>query len=497
MPTKFIINKKFLDFLCFTFFVVAGLVIYSPSLKLGFVSDDFLVFKRLLIDKELWIKGFFRPLGDVTLLFNYLTSGFNPYTFHLTNILIHGINAYLVYCLCNKFTATPERGKFFFAFVAGFLFLTYPFHSESVMWVIGRGIEISTTFGLLSLFAYHKYKGKTQLFLSGFFYFIGLFSFENIMLIPVVIAISELINKRVHKIGVLAVCFGSIFFIHLFLRYVFSGAVWGSYGGKMFGFSIVEYSLKYLKSFGRLMLPPMEKTTVAIYAAIVLFSLTGLLVIYIMKNKEVRLELKKNLAAIILSLVVCMILPGMFGISTHTSEGGRLLYFPSIFYCVLLAVLLVGFIKKMKIKLLVLALLTVYNLFFLNRIQDNWQIASSKVDLIKKEISRFNGKKVFVINLPGEQDGAYIFRNGFAEASIIWGLNVEIRVANILNHKQLSESKEAIKPSIEGSLLHIPPVTSVSITDSIYRVFSSSRELFVNKNEWQMIYWDKKNFKEL
>src|SRR6266705_830143 len=122
------------------FFIIGALILFFPIINRSFASDDFLVLKRVGIDKIIRIKGFFRPLSDITLYLNYLAGGFNPVGYYLFNILLHGINSFLLFQFSLKWKwTTNDSQQRVYAFIAGLLFLTYPFHSEGITWILGRG----------------------------------------------------------------------------------------------------------------------------------------------------------------------------------------------------------------------------------------------------------------------------------------------------------------------------------------------------------------------
>ena len=71
-------NPRFIktDLAVFLGLLILGLLIYLPVLNKGLLSDDFLVMRRVGLDGVVFIKGFFRPLSDITLYFNYWMGGF-------------------------------------------------------------------------------------------------------------------------------------------------------------------------------------------------------------------------------------------------------------------------------------------------------------------------------------------------------------------------------------------------------------------------------------
>ena len=102
-----------------------------------------------------------RPLLKFSYTLNW-TSGLGVAGFHLTNLLIHLCNAYLVYRLAGEFVrAQPlrERLKNVPLFTA-LLFAAHPVHTEAVTYICGRSISLMTLFYLAGMLAYAT--GRTQ-----------------------------------------------------------------------------------------------------------------------------------------------------------------------------------------------------------------------------------------------------------------------------------------------------------------------------------------------
>ncbi len=75
--------------------------------------------------------------------------GTEPWGHHLTNVLLHALNAVLLFFLLRRATGSMWRSLFVAA-----LFGLHPLRVESVAWVSERKDALSTIFGLLSLLAY-------------------------------------------------------------------------------------------------------------------------------------------------------------------------------------------------------------------------------------------------------------------------------------------------------------------------------------------------------
>jgi len=164
------------------------LAVYLPALWNGFVEwdDNLYVYDNLNIRSlgPQFIAWAFSPFTDgnwfpLTLIshaLDYAVWGLNPFGHHLTNILLHAINTFVVVVLIAKLlamsksfrdtstTATAQGGQISAfpdarailaaAAVTGALFGLHPLHVESVAWVSERKDLLCGLFFLLSVLSY-------------------------------------------------------------------------------------------------------------------------------------------------------------------------------------------------------------------------------------------------------------------------------------------------------------------------------------------------------
>ena len=112
--------------------------------------------------------GHYQPLSWITLGGDYLWGravlgdGMDPRSYHLTNNLLHAVNAVLVYLLALRLlggAAAPDavrrtRGVHGAAALAALLFALHPLRVESVAWVTERRDVLSSFFLLLTVLCY-------------------------------------------------------------------------------------------------------------------------------------------------------------------------------------------------------------------------------------------------------------------------------------------------------------------------------------------------------
>ena len=78
--------------------------------------------------------------------------GLNPWGHHLINVVVHALNAALVFALLRQMTGAKWRSLWVAVF-----FAVHPLRVEAVAWVTQRRELLMTFFGLLSLMAYVRY----------------------------------------------------------------------------------------------------------------------------------------------------------------------------------------------------------------------------------------------------------------------------------------------------------------------------------------------------
>jgi hypothetical protein len=187
------------------------ILIFWPTLNVGFVSDDylyhsafnfsigdFLAKAALMHGGELSIPEFFRPVGIISLRFDFLLWGDDPIGFHLTNLLIHSFNALLLFFIMRRF-GLKQTGSA----AAALLFALYPLNSEPVAWVSGRFDLLAFTFTLLTihLWVLSRMKNDLRWMIPTFiFFFMGILSKENaasgILLLPIIDTIINIKTKK-------------------------------------------------------------------------------------------------------------------------------------------------------------------------------------------------------------------------------------------------------------------------------------------------------------
>src|SRR6266849_4403604 len=156
--------------------VVLTFLCYLPALANGFIDwDDSPLLLRnphyrgLGLDQLRWmfttrLMGHWMPLNWISFGLDHAVWSMTPSGYHLTNALLHAINAAVVYALASKLLllSLPELSSDRMrvrlgALVAALTFSLHPLRVESVAWVTERRDVLSGLFFLLAIWAYLRY----------------------------------------------------------------------------------------------------------------------------------------------------------------------------------------------------------------------------------------------------------------------------------------------------------------------------------------------------
>ncbi|HXC38755.1 MAG TPA: tetratricopeptide repeat protein [Burkholderiales bacterium] len=195
-------------------------MVYLPALGNGFVWDDtyFLTDMPFLRSPELWPRhifaplfvseNYFRPLPLLQYVIEGRLSNLNPFLFHLTNLLLHAANTFMVGVLARRLVqpslgggaeavSGPSRqAGFRAAWIsagAALLFGLHPALIESVCWVSDRFDLMMTAMLLLALCCDTGARNdRLAAVMTGALFLLGLLSKESTVLFMAVLPVWHL-----------------------------------------------------------------------------------------------------------------------------------------------------------------------------------------------------------------------------------------------------------------------------------------------------------------
>ncbi len=145
------------------FFILLLIVIiisYFPALQSGFIwdDDDYITNNKTLNSieglKQIWFEfgatPQYYPLVFTGFWIEYHLWGINPFGYHFINVLLHVLNAFLIYLVLKKFDIP-------FSHFISLLFALHPVCVESVAWITERKNVLSYFFYLSAFLSYLKF----------------------------------------------------------------------------------------------------------------------------------------------------------------------------------------------------------------------------------------------------------------------------------------------------------------------------------------------------
>lgn len=201
--------------------VVLGFIIYSNSFDCSFHLDDKnnimenVVIRDISNVDAMWKYSQNRFVPFYSFAINYHFSELDVKSYHYFNLLVHLINACLVWWLTLLIFSLPNLANSKFvahkkgiAFIIALLFVSHPLATQSVTYIVQRMASMAALFYFLSVILYIK--GRISESNGKFLYFIGSFiaailallSKENAYTLPIAIILCEVFFLQTKKIKV-------------------------------------------------------------------------------------------------------------------------------------------------------------------------------------------------------------------------------------------------------------------------------------------------------
>ncbi len=262
---------------------IVCLVFFAPVLPTYFLTDDYNYVYHLLVNARAYVQGeqlgkwfidfsaqgmqvpelsiFFRPVVQWLWLFDFIAYGTDALGYHLTNILLHISNSFLVYIVAWQILR--HRAS---ALVAGLLFALHPVHADSVAWIADRTDVLSTFFYFSSAAFFIFYRQRSRrLFaivsIAAFALAIG--TKENTVALPLILlaydglfahnGATTRVASTVRKILTAQIPYWIVLAVYVGLRFFFFGQFGRNTGGGFLSYGIElffqYYTLALLQPF--------------------------------------------------------------------------------------------------------------------------------------------------------------------------------------------------------------------------------------------------------
>lgn len=391
---------------------IAGIILLWPA-NLFFLNDDFR--HIYLTQQSRWLQQqSFRPLCDLSMWIDYQLYHLNAVGYHVTNALLHIACTIVLYRFAKHLFVRYHQQAIASsnALLVAVVFFVFAFHAETIYWVIGRSGSLGALFGLLSLSAFMNRQVLRDRVLAIIYFVLGLLAYESTWVLPILFILFAAWDVRERRSSwkqeaSLLVTSAIVLLLLLLVRYLYIGQVIAPYEGEKF----LQADITGLsKNFIKLVLRCFSRQSGDFYFIGITF-LLGL--------SAVMSALMSHYRRWVLLIVVMWLgalLPYLsLGIDTFGSEGERYLYFPSVFFCILLGIGISN--ARHSYRYVVSLLFIVVHILFLFRNKQEYITASAITRSTTHEMKLLPPRqRIFFQQLPQENNGALIFRDGIDAA---------------------------------------------------------------------------------
>jgi hypothetical protein len=365
---------------------------------------------------------YYRPLSELSYGIDYLIWGKNPMGYHLTNILLHLANSFMVFIVAYIIFKDREKGLLY-AWVSSVLFLLSPLNAFLVPAISDRQDMLTALLIGLSLLSFAK-MGKTKengmfwYILSLLFGFLAVFSKENAFVLPFLVGFLSFIfdersgyKEKTLKAIKYAVPFAGFVLLNTSLHiYLF-----GFWGVKISS-GIYQHIYAAARSFFSLV-GPMELLHLNKFSEVIVFLTVSLigslsLIIFIfmfgirgiadiLLSKELRLY-----TYLVFFILTFMIMFTIVGKASHPNN-----YYSNMAFTILIVMVLVDTFKRRGLSILIKSLgigfvlyTMVYSTIFTryNAWQNSSEITRQTIEETEAALNSDRSvSRIYLINWPG------------------------------------------------------------------------------------------------
>ncbi|VXD17483.1 hypothetical protein [Planktothrix paucivesiculata] len=451
MVTKISPKSSFYSVLLIGIIAITGLIAYANILNSFFLSDDFVLIALLskLGPFGLWFNQqhgkslFFRPLLGVISFLDYKIWGLNPLGYHLTNFGFHLANSFLVGSIAFLFSLNLRldlKLKRFIPYLAGFIFLLLPSHSEAVSWISARTDVIATFFALLSFCTYLNFRhfGKPiKLWISLIAFLAALLCKESIVSFPGLIIAYEFYqysqtkSKKIEKSLTNCLLYIAVLGFYFIWRYLKLGTLVGGYGeGIHLKFNPIQilYNLIIypLRSFLSAQFNSSLTFWISAFIGLVLISIFAVIVSYY--RHQFQSNIPQTLLLIIVGFWICVLPAINVSVSPFDSQGERYLYWASSFTSIYIALIFTILVSHFQLCLILSSILLVSLGLSLNTVNQNWKFAGEISKSLLSSLQKMPIESPIITTIPDNFRGAYLYRTGLIQGLYLFDLDNRFNV---------------------------------------------------------------------
>jgi len=378
---------------------------------LYFLSDDFYLLRQTR--EWTWERlvplftggggdGFFRPIGLLSMAVNAAWAGNDPRLWHLSSVILHTSNVVLVTWLAGRLGL-----RWYTAFLAGALFAVHGTHPEAAAWIAGRFdlLAVFFTVGGMLLFTFER--RWTQLAALACC-LCAVLSKEAAFVFPFLLLLMLRLQRRPVRASIPFFVLTALAFLY---RWILQGGIGGYVSaetGRPSAFTLGLGStakVVFVRLWTSLYFPINWSVEPKPLLAVLALAMVAA-VLFLAARSRPGPIIWFALAALLVSILPPLHLLG----GAADLSGGRLLYLPSVWFCLMLAAAVEGVPGKAARAACAAAIL----LFHWTSLQynlDSWEIASREV----RKICSTATEDAPPSSLPGYIRGVPAMANAFPE----------------------------------------------------------------------------------
>ncbi len=424
------------------------LIVYAPIVSAYFLADDFNYIGHLLAHARNYVQGdqlgqwfvdfsaqglqnpdlsvFFRPVVQWLWLTDFIAWGLEPAGYHVTNLILHTLNSFLIYVLMTQVLDKRQRGG---ALLAGLLFALHPIHSESVAWIPDRTDILSSFFYFASVTFFALYRRREKKMFAGLSviaFALALGTKENTAALPILLLAFDrlfMFGKLRWKILLAQIPYWLVLAAYVGARFLFLGQFGRNTGGGFLSYGIELFLQFYTQALAQ---PFVSDINMSAALGLLALALVGLIAY------RRRAAVWFGAAWIAISL-----LPS----ASAAYVAPRLAYAPSAGLAIALAAMLVqpfatrATWARALSGALIAALLVAYSWGLSVRVAD-WAAAGAVTNAVRTETLRLfptlpDGATVYYLGVPEIFRNIYIYNENLDAALRIAYRNPSLRAQNI------------------------------------------------------------------
>ncbi len=409
---------------------IVGVAAYWTILPTFFVADDFAYLIEMSKAESPAVifsplaGRYFRPVVVLVYYLNYQLSALEPWTYHASVVLVHIVNAWLVFLLGRAIA--PGRGVLAPA-LAGGLFLVLGNHAEAITWIAGTADPLVTMFLLIALLCFMRSLEREWPipYIAGacVAFAAALLSKESAAVFVGFVAVATALGapgwpdrQRVRRAMMMLAALGLMLVAYFALRRSVLGFTFVTLDGLGTSTNHIATARRFiLRAFlpnGSLLNLIWDRRL----DAIVIAPIVGLL-LWLANRRDYR---PLVLLGALYALALAPIMP--LSISLTTPESERLIYLTTAFSSLLTVFLLDAALKKPAVVVAVTMIFSAWHLRALEKTNALWVAAAS---LTRSQTASFGnivrehgrtGLPIFVLNVTDNVRGVFIWRRGFHDA---------------------------------------------------------------------------------